>query len=253
MACNEGGDDISLVSWSLFQAGAPANKQQWEKVQTEIRRAGGFSAVPEERKPDDESIRESLQRFLARAKRLDACSDRSLWEYLESRRIPRNAPAGYIDRSTPIPRYWKSGYPILVPAFTGRGALGSIAGRAITSKVPSKIWARGIESAGLVFADPKWARPWIRGGIAPDRLWITEGITDYLTVAASQPCIGVTSGSFDALKLMKERINDMTIFVAMHPDKAGERYEEKIAEALYPYTARKVFLNDGEAAYTRKK
>ena len=239
MACREGGDAVAMASWFLHGHGAPHSRIEWLAVERLIAQATGVEVNGTVSRGTDADTHRDLARFLAGARRLADCNDGLLREYLQGRGIPYDAPAGYVGGSK-VPSFWRAGYPIVVPAFTGRGALASVAGRAITERYPSKIWARGIESAGLVFLDPKWARPWVRGGVGPDRLWIVEGITDYLTVASTRPCIGVTSGSFDALRLLKDKLNDTTIFTAMDPDSDGRRYEEKIAEAIYPHVARKV-------------
>ena len=99
-------------------------------------------------------------------------------------------------------------------------------------------WPMGPWPCELLMLDPRWARPWLQGTAdAPDVLLLAEGLTDYLTASTQLPTIGLASGSIKALKLMSIP-RTTKVFSAMDPDGRGARYDEEIADALWPTPVR---------------
>jgi hypothetical protein len=162
---------------------------------------------------------------LARAVALRRCVEGEA--YLKEKGLTREVPCGWLAHAPP---WFRSGHPLVVPLFSGRGELKSMHGRAVETS--SKTFPTGMSSSGLLMLDPKWARPWVRGGVAPSRVYLVEGFTDYLAMSLDAPAIGCHSGSFDALRLLPW--GNVEIFTAFHQDQAGFSYEEKVASALWP-------------------
>jgi hypothetical protein len=167
-----------------------------------------------------------IAQTLSHARRLSQCNEGQT--YLDEKGLSREVPCGWLSERLP---WFRDGHPLVVPLFSGRGELKSMHGRAVDSS--SKTLPAGMESAGLLMLDPRWARPWVRGGLAPDRVFLVEGFTDYLAMSLDGPAIGCQSGSFTALRLLPWSPS-VTIYSCMHSDEAGFSYEEKIARELWP-------------------
>lgn len=142
------------------------------------------------------------------------------------------------DRGPWWPRRWADTWRLVVPAFTGTGTLAGLHARAVGDASPKARWPLGGQYRGLIFADPRHARPFLQGGPPPDRLIITEGLTDFLTACAVWPnhgVIGIESGSMSALRLFAHRLGDAQVVDACDYDRAGEAYTCKVVDALAPH------------------
>lgn len=172
-----------------------------------------------------------LRRELRRAAPVPAAA-------LDELGLPRAAgrAAGWLPRTSLL----RPGYPLVVPAFTGVGELASLQGRSVPTRSPKTSCPTGYDFRGLLFLDASLARPFVRGGPAPERLFVAEGLTDYLTACALLPgwgVIGVVSGSASALHLLAPRIQEHRVHVAVGTDGGpqGHKYALQVADALAPH------------------
>lgn len=235
--CGEGGDDIALAGAHLGLGCAPRGRDYW-KAKRFVDAAGGVVVEPEPDRAEDAVL--PLAETLAACIPLPRVRDENLDPFLESKGLTRACPARYLARP---PDWFPAGYPLVVPAFNGKGELKSMHGRAVTPrpKGKTKTWPRGVRGSFLLL-DPRWVRPWVQGlAPPPGRVLLTEGITDYLNGAMRMPTIGLTNGSFEALRLIRFH-RDTRIVSAVDPDAVGDRYEEQLADAIWPAVARDVPL-----------
>lgn len=230
LSCGEGGDSLALAGHHLGYGGSPKGSAYFRAAEF-VRSAEGLELPQEAVAPDLGPSTLPVAKALSGCLRLRDVRDPRLDPFLAAKGLTREAPAGYLVRQ---PEWFPSGFPLVVPAFNAAGELTSMHGRSLDiSGRRTKTWPRGVSSTGLLLLDPQWARPWLRGGTPPSAVLIAEGITDYLAASAHMPVIGVTSGSFEALKLIRfER--DTSIYSALDPDRAGERYAMKLADAVWP-------------------
>lgn len=139
------------------------------------------------------------------------------------------------------PRRWAEDFPVVVTAWTPAGELASIHGRAVDPDAKRKTtWPYDCTSKGLLFTDPTFARPMLKGRAAPDKIVICEGITDFLWACQEQvreneeyAVLGITSGAEDGLKTVPWP-DRSKIIVLTDPDLAGGRYLERVADAVAP-------------------
>jgi 5S rRNA maturation endonuclease (ribonuclease M5) len=136
----------------------------------------------------------------------------------------------------------------VIPAYDHTGAARSIHARAIDdSAIRKTTWPQGVDSKGLFFADPRLARPMLRGkGTKADKVLICEGLTDYLWSVQSAPedcaVIGIASGSIASLNLVRWP-SDVKIYIGADPDAAGDRYASEIAASLSSIPCRRIPLH----------
>lgn len=169
--------------------------------------------------------------------------------FLTSRRIdPALAPCGVLPPTFSAswwPQGWSETWPLVAPMFDASGALAGLHARAI-GPAPSKTrWPVGVDCRGLLFVAPS-ARPWLRGGEAPDRVLVVEGFTDFLTACTQGlgiAVLGIESGSAEAFATLPWK-SGCRVIVATDPDKAGDGYARRIVDALpstvLPYSARPI-------------
>lgn len=256
--CQEKGDAITLISWAVNGHGKPRG-QDFKKVMDWLadRHHVDLAVVdeaPAPRAPSREvaailraCTRPARHPFFAR-KGLDYTKipagilpDPGHGVYRRLTRVP------YEGRDVPWwPARWSATWRLVVPAFNGHGHLAGLHARALEPGVkPKTRWPLGVDCRGLIFADPLIARPFLRGGPAPSRLLIVEGLSDFL-YAASQGMpdlgiIGMESGSEQALRLIKIPPT-CTVYVSAHNDTAGDRYAALVADAFAPRAVKRLPL-----------
>ena len=185
-----------------------------------------------------------LAAVMRRCRQVDRSRRDEVRRWLESRgfagrRVPawELPPPGQL-RGSLVPESWAWNYPLVVPAYTPAGALGSLHGRRVgDGEGPKTLWLAGVPSRGLVFADPWLALPWMRGASPPVAgLIFVEGLPDYLDAASLLPAegwavIGIENGSASGLRAA--RLPDVeAASVAVHDDVAGDGYAKGIEDAL---------------------
>ena len=231
VACHAKGDGYTLVGYHL-RLPPPLQGRAFRTVLAFVQ---GQPAPAVAQVEDEAPTRVDPLPALRRAMPLRDCVAPDVVAWLAERRISPTAPAGYLRGWTSA--WWPDGYrwPIVVPACTGRGEVVSMHGRAVSADVPSKTrWPKGASAGGLLFAGPQ-VRAWLRTGEGcPPELVVVEGLTDYLTWSAEvpeAPCVGIASGSVDALRLWRVA-RASKVYVATDADDVGDHYAEGIADAL---------------------
>lgn len=225
-ACKEALSDARLVKETLRLSWAEA--YAW--LEGTEARAVRQEPEPEPVRPD----RAVLAQELARARTPPAAA-------LDQLGLPPQVArhAGWLPH-TPLLR---PGYPLVVPAFTGRGELASLQGRSVPTRQPKTACPTGYDFAGLLFLDRATARPFFRGddGPVPQTLLVVEGLTDFLCAAAQADdtigVVGIVSGSAAALRLVAPRVHEHRIRVvsAMDVGPQGDHYTRQIADAFAPH------------------
>lgn len=248
-ACDRTGDAVDLASWLVLgrpgREAGPAFRQVVAALRGLVRVERSREVEPE-REPERVDVLPALRACASPATQSGVAA------WMRGRGIAESAPAGVLPTTwdaTWWPRRWSATWRLVVPAFTGRGELASLQARAVTpvgDDEPKCRWPRGASATGLLFADPQYARPLLRGRPSEaERVLIVEGLTDYLTACsrlraegARTAVIGIASGSAAALRLLRVP-EGLPIVVATDYDRAGEVYAELVAEALAPHPVRR--------------
>ena len=256
-SCGATGDAVDLASLALIGCKAGSAGTDFRKIRAWWLEDGpelswAVSQYEVSRPPIEE-----LQRVLRACRRPSEVSLPALPGFLAKRGFdPNKVAAGILPPSDWHgwygikwwPRQWIEQFPLVIPAFTGAGKLASMHGRSIDDSATRKTtWPKGHDSAGLLFADSRYARKMLRNQPTDaDTLLVVEGMTDYLWAVQTAPercgIIGIASGSANALKLPKWP-KDMKFFVGSDPDPTGDAYAVKVAEALAPHTCRRLPLH----------
>lgn len=246
LACGVTGDAYDLASYTLLEVRA---RDAGRRLRQVIRWLDG-----DEHRAVEPQLEPPVQRPRGIAEMLQACERPQdvpeVAAYLEGRGLdPSKVPAGVVPARFSAqwwPRSWSSTWRLVVPAFSGRGELLSVQARAIVPDVqPRMRWPLGCSAGGLLFADPRRARPLLRGEpSSAKRLVIAEGLTDYLTVASTTEertaVVGIASGSATALRLLKLS-ECLPVVVATDYDRQGcGVYVQQVSEALAPIPARPI-------------
>lgn len=231
-SCDEQGTALHALMLGMFGTKIAAGDHRWREVMQWME---SRHLVRQEVKPYVEPppvyapVREALQMC-----RRPDCDD-----WLSSRGLTRDVPAGMLPPGWSADWWpWADRFPLVVPAFDIGGTLRSMHGRAVDPNAPRKTtWPLKTSVRGLLMAN-RSARSVLRSKTAPDSYLIVEGLTDYLTVGASDvPVLGVASG----VDLSKLPLSPNTIVaVATDPDAAGDRYAQRIASQLNPHPVRRV-------------
>lgn len=243
-ACDRAGDAVDLAAWLVLGRRGSEAGQDFPRVLAALR---GLSPPPSRASGLDEPPPDRVDVLPALRACTSPATEPAVAAWLAGRGIAPSAPAGVLPGSWSAPWWparWSATWRLVVPAFTGLGELASLQARApgpVGDDEPKCRWPRGASAGGLLFADPRLARPILRGRpSAARRVLIVEGLTDYLTacsrVEGPTAVIGVASGSAAALRLLR---TDLPIVVATDYDRAGEVYAELVAEALAPHPVRR--------------
>lgn len=133
-------------------------------------------------------------------------------------------------------RSWlETGHRLLLPAYDHRGTMRSVrAWRVIDGDSPKRLPPGGCKASGLVQANRE-AVAMLRGWYVPNMLWVCEGEPDHFTAATTfgrrDAVIGIGSGSWTIEHA--KRVHPRTrVYVATHPDEAGDRYADHVIETL---------------------
>ena len=234
LSCRAGGDGYALLGYHLG-LGAQTESGKLELRGKAFKHVLAFAAngkVQEVQEVQEVQARIDAMPALRAAKPLRLASQ-PVTEWLANRRIPTSAPAGCLTGWSSAWWPWREGFPLVVPACSGAGEIVSMHGRSV--ETGEKRWPKGAGARELLFAPPE-LRAWMRGDApGPKVLVITEGLSDYLTWAsvATSKTIGITSGGARALSLLRLDA-DCEVFAGTDPGRAGERYVEEIADALWP-------------------
>ncbi len=170
--------------------------------------------------------------------------DPSVFSYLQRilKRDPSNLPARALPTTAELPRWaayagrsWLStGHRLLVPTFDSNGVWRSLRARRVDGdqNTPKCLPPAGHRAEGLALAN-KPAVLMLRGRLAPDRIVISEGETDWLTWASRNeyPVLSLLSGTWN--QNFADRIPDgCTVVIRTDPDEAGERYRQLVGRSL---------------------
>lgn len=145
-------------------------------------------------------------------------------------------------RPVPGVEWWPEN-ELIVPLFDSTGRMRSALARACRRDAWAKsLGWKGYQRAGLVMADAH-ARELLRTAARPEdcapRLVVCEGEPDYLVAATTTPpdgdklpaVIGIVEGGWTE-RLSARIPSGVTVVVASHADKAGEKFFEKIWSTL---------------------
>ena len=253
-ACGTRMDAFDLVAFYLF--GKPGKELGRDFLK--VKRWFGAPEQIEARKaqPKEEGRKlppaDELRFLLRNSTPISQSRDRRVIDYLKQIRgyslthtpaaaLPSSSWQGWERIGKWWPRRWADEFPVVVTAWTPDGKLASIHGRAVAKDAQRKTtWPYQCDSRGLLFTDPKMARPMLKGKTKPERVYLCEGITDFLWACQEQAradtdygVIGFTSGFESGLTTVPWP--DRTKIIALtDPDRAGGKYLDKIAEALAP-------------------
>lgn len=237
LGCNEGGDAISLVGFHLGLGGAPMGGN-FALAMAVLETVDGSGR--DEIDPEPVRVQHDVKWLLSTAKPVSEYrANVDLNAYLKAKGLTHEIPAGFL---TKFPDWFRKGHPLVVPLFNGKGELVSMQGRSITGP-RSLTNPTGMDGRGRLMLDPKWCRPWARGlGPVPDRVYIMEGMTDYLAGSLDGPTIGIVEGSADALRLLPWK-EHQRVYVGTHPDMAGDKYAKNIIATLWPRDVKRLPLD----------
>jgi hypothetical protein len=139
------------------------------------------------------------------------------------------------------PQAWARSWRIVTLAYEADGIAVSLHARAIDGSTPKTRWPLRCASSGLLFAN-KIGHKMLCGIREPQRILVTEGMTDFLSASVmvanegrEHAVIGITSGSAQALSKVAwpPRVG---VAIITHEDRAGETYATQVRAALPPGT-----------------
>lgn len=258
-ACKATGDAARLAAWAV--AGRPdPTPAGWESVRDVLARYGWCSAPDAPRgtwtptprapvAPDPWPDPTELRRLLGACRPVPAVPEVAAW--VAGRGMdPALVPAAVLPDVAPWPPWWPfRGRPwrLVVSAVDALGVPRSIHARATEDTDRGKTrWPLERRCQGLVFADPRVARPMLQGLARPARVVVCEGVTDYLAAAqhattdrGGLAVLGAASGGFAALRDAAVPA-DAVVYAWTDHDAAGDRYAAEIVAALPDHDVRRV-------------
>lgn len=242
--CNASGDARDLVALHL-RGHRVAGPEDWRAVAEWL--GEEHEPVPVARPP--EPPQRPAWQEVARALRTATSLPGKAGPFLARRNLPGSVPARLLDpgfRAEWWPTTWSTTWPLVVPAVDHAGAIRSLHARAIGPAPRKSTWPRDRDATRLFFADPRRARPWLRGLCTAPSVLIVEGLTDYLRACAALPgwaVLGIESGSAPGLALAPWTPGQR-VHVCTDADPAGDRYAAQLADAI-PVATRRVDLPPG--------
>jgi len=131
---------------------------------------------------------------------------------------------------------WLQRFPITVPLMNYKAEVKSVLGRSVRKNTTWKSTTPKGYSATNLFMFSTSIIKWIKGGEAPDKIWITEGEIDFLHLCSiGAHVIGIRNTAIDQLKLLPWK-HFQKCYIATDADQSGERYAKKIPELVIPAT-----------------
>ena len=196
-------------------------------------RASTWTPPPPRPAPPEAAFpnRDELLRLLSTCRAPKDAPELHAW--FHERGWTRRLPAAVLPDLYRWPKFWPfREYRLVVSLVDASGKIVSMHGRYPSATVPNNMgktrWPAGCRSRGAFFADPRVARPWLRGGPAPVAVLVTEGITSYLSAACAVPkgwaVLGADNGSFPLLPVPDRTIPTFVATDCNDPDKTGDRY-----------------------------
>jgi hypothetical protein len=164
--------------------------------------------------------------------------------------LPGRVPAAVLPDVYPWPAWWPfRGRPwrLVASMVDAAGVVRSMHGRATEPVENGKTrWPMDRRATGLLFADPWVGRPMLRGLVAPTRVVVAEGMTDYLAAACryarrDTAVLGASAGGFLALG-MAAIPKSAVVYAWTDPNAAGDRYAAEIVRALRGWNVQRVDL-----------
>ena len=259
--CKASGDAIRLACWVGLGRDKAQSGEEWGMVRARLAAGGWCSADGEARAwtpppprppPPELPYPDSRElRYL-----LGACSPVTsslpVARWCQGRGFdPSRVPAAVLPDRYDWPAWWPYGgrpWRLVVGMVDAKGVLTSMHGRATEEARGKTRWPLDRRATGLLFADPLYARPMLRGaGEDVRRVLVVEGITDYLAAASrwseGTAVVGACSGGFAALGAA--RLPGVPVYVATDSDTAGQRYAAEVERALPRADLRRVVLPSG--------
>jgi hypothetical protein len=265
-ACQGFGNIFDLVAWSLFNESAGDLQRRGDfKQLKEFFVNSDFVTDPLVKKsrpvlyPPQEEVRAFCQAAI------QVNLNKNVNNYLKSRNInSMKAPAKIASKCYDVesltkveckfgdeirmvpwwPKKWLSAFPLLIPLVNFRGELVSVLGRTIYKnyKYRKSTVPIGFSTQNLYMLSPQ-ALAWIHGQVIPEKIWVTEGEIDYLTVAQhGQPTIGIRNGRVDSLQMLPWK-DFQRVYIATHNDEAGNRYAKAVSNCVQPAQPMRINFN----------
>ncbi len=252
--CGARGDAIAFAA--LVSTGT-ATPDDWGPVFEQLERAGSSDAAPPPPPPTRPAATEANRPPPAEVLELwersrPVVDDGACSAWLISRRLdPWRVADHDLARALPVGlavgswasiggRSWgAAGYRCVFPLFDDNRKLLSLHARNLDRAAePKGVNPSGHEVGGLVFADAV-ARSMLAHSVLDGDLWVVEGAPDFLTAAtqwgdAADPMpatLGILSGSWTD-KIATRVPNGAHVILAVHQDRAGERYIATITSTL---------------------
>lgn len=261
--CKAGGDAIRLACWTTLGKDRATSGDEWGQVRARLAAGGWCSADGEQRtawtpppprqpppEPPYPDGRE-LRYLLGACSPVSSCLPVARW--CQSRGLdPQRVHAAVLPDRHDWPAWWPFGarpWRLVVSMVDAAGQVTSMHARATEDTERGKTrWPLERRASGLLFADPVYARPLLRGADCSyhvSRVVVVEGITDYLAAAGRREergtaVLGACSGGFGALAALGA--HRLPVYVATDSDTAGERYAAEVERALPGADLRRVVL-----------
>lgn len=263
--CKETGDVVALVSWVVTGTKRPATGDGWAAVRAAFASKGWCSADERQRGawtpptpkpappplpyPDEREVLDLLRvcRPVATVPEVAGwCRDKFK---IDADAVSR-LPAAVLPDVYRWPRWWSPKWRpwrLVVSMVDNTGTIRSIHARATedVGDMGKTRWPYERRADGLLFADPRVARPMLRGKAEPRVVVVCEGITDYLAAAVrARPdtaVLSACSGGFGALAGAKIP-RSAVVYAWTDPSVSGDRYAAEIVAALKGRDVRRVDL-----------
>lgn len=256
--CGVGGNVAQLMALVLVGDRAPG-PDGWQQVRAFAAQQGWCSA-PRERGvaaprfvpppavqreelpyPERDQLLHLLQS--CRPVRLDRAAAR--WCLARGFRPRRDQPlpAAILPDVYPWPEFWPRSFRpfrLVVPMCDAAGLIRGMHGRVPSTETPTgkTRWPAGRRCSRLLFASPA-GRAFLRGGPAPARILLVEGMTSFLSASShADPdtlVLGADNGGFPAFGDSRVRDFDGPVFAAPDchdPDGTGDRYWREIKRGV---------------------
>ncbi len=252
--CHARGDAVTFAAFAIVRTAHPT-PDQWRRVREACAKIGlgdgcdgriTTTTVNAQPQPPDAPRRppfRSVADAWMAAKPIT--SDPRVVAWMESRRL-NAARVTDLDLARviqpPVPAWarmqgqsWDESWPLILPMFDEGGCIASFHARRCGAEHPKGVSPTGFQVSGLVLADAGGAGI-LRNSVRPSgRIWIAEGVPDFLSIACTtapdEATFGIISGSWSAP--IADRIpSGSEVVIATHNDRAGDEYADKVIKSL---------------------